>query len=269
MKVIFLKIKHFYIKMQDILITDIRYLLPCVLTWFYHRKIKKDIFLFKLKNPHSGKKASLYQHGKWKITNPQSILILHGLYSHPCVMQHLAKVAQKANIGSVFSLYVRYEETNLNSHRFLINQAINSIEKMQLDQGYPFKGIILVGHSMGAIEASYIAFVENNKKILSVISIAGRLKVVESVYRPCRESLKDALNKINKGVQSNPSLPLYQIVGQRDWNAPLKSTVIRKKEGCYRIMEEGMHFNILFHQDIYSTLSEFLQKSSLKEKPNA
>jgi hypothetical protein len=180
-------------------------------------------------------------------------------------MLHLAKVAQKSNIGSVFSLYVRYDETDLGIHRSIINQAINSIEKMRLDKGCPFKGIILIGHSMGAIEASYIAFVENNKKIISVISIAGRLKVVESINSPCRESLKDALNKIYKRVQLNPNLPLYQIVGRRDWNAPLESTVIRKKKGCYHIVEEGMHLNILFHRDIYSKVSEFLQKSLPKE----
>lgn len=268
MELMFLKIKHFFTKMQDVLITDICYLLPCIITWFYHRKIKRDIFLFQIKDRHYGKKASLYRHGELKLENKesQSILILHGLYSHPCVMLHLAKIAQKVNIGSVFSLYVRYDETDLDSHRSLINQAINSIEKMCLDQGYSFKGIILIGHSMGAIEAAYAAFVENNKRISSVISIAGRLKVVESINSPCRESLKDTLNKIYKGVQSNPNLPLYQIVGRCDWNAPLESTVIRKSEGCYHIVEGSMHFNILFHKDIYSTLSKFLQKSSSKEK---
>lgn len=249
--------------MQDILLTDIRYLLPCALKWFYHRKIKKDIFLFQLKDKDSGKKANLYQHGEWESDNqkPQGALILHGLYSHPCVMLHLAEIAQKANIGPIFSLYVHYDEMDVDAYRSLINQAITRIEKMWIDQGYPFKGIILIGHSMGAIAASYIAFVENNPKILSVISIAGRLKVIESIHSPCRESLKETLNKIFKGVQLNPHLPLYQIVGQYDWNASLESTLIRKTEGNYRIIEGTMHFNILFHKDMEHALAEFLQKS--------
>ena len=113
---------------------------------------------------------------------------------------------------------------------------------------------------MGAIEAAYTAFVENDKRILSVISIAGRLKVVESATSPCRESLKETVDKIYERVQSNPDLPLYQIVGKHDWNASLESTLIRRDPGCYHIIEDSMHFNILFHKEIYTKLSEFLQK---------
>ena len=268
MVLLFLKIKHFFTKMQDILLTDICHLLPCVMRWLYHRKIKRDIFLFKLKDRHTGKKASLYRHGEWKLDNKgfPNVLILHGLYSHPSLMLHLAKTAQKAKIGSVFSLYVHYDESNLDNHRHLINQAIDSIGQMSFDQGCSSNSIILIGHSMGAIESAYMAFVENNKKILSVISIAGRLKVVESINSPCRDSLKDTLNKIYQEVQSNPSLSLYQIVGRRDWNASLEATLIRKREGCYHIMEDGMHCNILFHKDMNKILLEFLQKALAEEK---
>lgn len=249
--------------MQDILITDILYLLPCMIKWLYHLKIKKDIFLFRLKDG-SGKRANLYQHGKWESEKRevQVTLILHGLYSHPLLMLHLAKMAQTTNIGPVFSLYVSYDEVNLKIHRSLLKQAIDSIEKMLCDKGYTFKGIVLVGHSMGAIEAAYTAFVENDKRILSVISIAGRLKVVESIHSPCRESLKDTVNQIYAGVQSLPDLPLYQIVGGNDWNASLESTLIRHDKDYCHIVEDAMHFNILFHKDVHRKFPEFLQKSS-------
>jgi predicted esterase len=255
------KIKHFFTKMQDILITDICYLLPCVCKWFYHRIIKKDIFHYQLQDSLSGKKASLYKHGKGELKEEsQAVLILHGLYSHPCMMLHLAKIAQNANPGPVFSLFVLYED-NLDKHRSLINQAMDCIEKKCLHQGFPFKGIILIGHSMGAIEAAYSAYVENDNRISSVISIAGRLKVVKSAHSPCQESLKESLNKIYKIVQSNHPTPLYQIAGRYDWCAPLESTLIRKIDGCYHIVEDGMHFNVLFHKDIYRKLPEFLEKS--------
>lgn len=248
--------------MQDILITDILYLLPCMIKWLYHLKIKKDIFLFRLKDS-SGKRATLYQHGKWESEKRELpvTLILHGLYSHPLLMLHLAKMAQTTNIGPVFSLYLSYDEVNLGIHRSLLKQAIDSIEKMLCDKGYIFKGIVLVGHSMGAIEAAYTAFVENDKRILSVISIAGRLKVVESIHSPCRESLKDTVNQIYAGVQSLPDLPLYQIVGRNDWNASLESTLIRHDKDYCHIVEDAMHFNILFHKDVHRKFPEFLQKS--------
>lgn len=261
MLVVFIKMKHFFTKMRDILLTDLCYLLPCFLQWFYHRKIKKDVFRFQLKNPQSDMTADLYQHGEWNLEKQelQSVLILHGQYSHPCVMLHLAKIAQTTNIGSVFSLHVRYDDTY--SHRSLIKQAMDSIEKDCLDKGHNLSGIILVGHSMGAIEAAYFGFVTNSKKVSSVISIAGRLKDVESITSPCKESLKGTLYEINKGIQLNPHLPLYQIVGLHDWNASLESTIIRKSEGYYHIVEDAMHFNILFHKEVSNKLVEFLQES--------
>lgn len=180
-------------------------------------------------------------------------------------MLHLAEIAQKTNSGPVFSFYVSYDLVNLDFHRSLLKQAIDGIEKIFRDNDCSLQGIMLVGHSMGAIEAAYTAFVENDKRILSIISIAGRLKVVESVNSPCRESLKETLHKIYREVQSNPNLPLYQIVGRHDWNASLESTLIRKSDDCYHIVEDGMHFNILFHKDIYRKLPEFLQKSLKSE----
>lgn len=262
MKLIFSKIKHFFITMQDVLITDVCYVLPHTLKWFYHRRIKRDISVIRFKNC-SGKRASLYQHGTWKFEKSATpvIVFLHGQYSHPLVMQHLAEIAKETQIGATFSLYLPYDKENLDSHRSLLKQAIDHIEKTIMDEGSSLKGIILVGHSMGAIEAAYIAFVEADKRILSVISIAGRLKVVESNNNSYGDPLKDTLNAVYKGIHANPRLPLYQIVGRHDWNASIEVTIIRKDRDCFHIVEDGMHFNILFHQDIYRKLPEFLRKS--------
>lgn len=265
MRLISSKIKNFFTKMQDILITDIIYLLPCGLKWLYHLKFKKDILPSKLIE-RSGKKANLYQHGNWESENKeiQVTLILHGLHSHPLVMLHLAEMAQETNLGPVYSLYVSYDEVNLDIHRSLIKLAVDNIENRLCKKGFSLKGIVIAGHSMGAIEAAYTAFVEKDRRILSIISIAGRLKVVESCSNPCRESLKDSLNKIYEGIQSNPDLPIYQIVGRHDWNASLESTLIRTRDDCFHIVENAMHFNILFHKDIRIKFPEFLQRGSEK-----
>jgi len=263
MEQILSKVKHFFIKMQDILVTNLLYLLPCMFSWFYHLKIKRDIFRFQLVDP-SGKKADLYQHGKWKSGNREALvtLILHGLHAHPLLMLHLAEMAQKANMGPVYSLHVSYDEVNLDIHRSLLKKAIDLTEKLLSNTNDSLKGIVFVGHSMGAIEAAYRAFVENDRRIISVISIAGRLKFVESINSPCRESLRDTLNKIIEGIQLQPNLPLYQIVGRHDWNASLESTLIRKNVEYYHIVENAMHLNILFHKDMHKIFPEFLQKSS-------
>lgn len=253
----FLKLKYFSDKMKDILITDILYLFPSLCRWFIHRRIKRDISRFQLNHP-SDKKSSLYQHGKidLKKKNTQPILILHGLYSHPFIMLHLAEIAQNEGFGPIFSLYVSYNEHNLEDHRSYIGKALDHIEKMtSTNLQDASKGIILVGHSMGAIESANRALVVNDKRILAVISIAGRLNAAD----PCSDLLKDSLNQIDESFLTLPKFPLYQIVGDRDWNASLRSTIINRREGYYHIIKDAMHFNILFHLELKSKFLENLK----------
>lgn len=240
--------------MSDIIVTDSIYIFPCMLKWFYRLKIKRDIIPIPLKNS-LGKKGTLYQHSPLTTENrgAQAILILHGRYSHPFVMLHLCDLAKEAQMGPVFSLYVNYGEVEHDPHRLIIKQAVDFIETT-----FSPKGIILAGHSLGGLEAAYQAFVEKDRRIQSVISIAGRLKVVETVPNPCRESLRPTVNKVYQAIQAQPEIPLFQIVAGIDWNSPLESTLVRKDEGFYSIVEDAMHFNILFHPDMHKKFVEYL-----------
>lgn len=55
-----------------------------------------------------------------------------------------------------------------------------------------------------------------------------------------------------------PDFPLYQIVGKKDWNAPIEATVLRSDKKFSHIIHNAMHFNILFHRDLKKKLLEFL-----------
>lgn len=246
-----MKSKYFSDKMKDIFMTDIFYVMPGLLKWFYERRIKRNISRFRLNNS-SKKLSSIYQHGELDFKkNSKPILILHGLYSHPFIMLNLAKAAKASGFGPVFSLFVSYDEQNLENHRNFLGQALDHIENLV---GKESK-IILVGHSMGAIEAAFRALVEKDKRILSVISIAGRLNTVD----PCSDNLKDTLNKINHNFLENSEFPLYQIVAGKDWNASLDSTIINKKPGFYTIIKDAMHFNILYNKDLKNKFLEHLK----------
>lgn len=252
------KIKNYFLdRLQDIVISDIRYIIPSFLRWFYHTKIRKDITVIPLKDDF-GKKAFLYQHGKIGNEKGKDIatLILHGLYGHPAVMLHLAEMAQEVDIGPVFSLLIDYDKDKPETHRHLIRKAINTIQSLTRDQ---LKGIILTGHSMGGVEAAYSAFVEKNKHVLAVISIAGRLKVVEEECVGCSEALKASLHKIEEGIHSLPDFPLFQIVGEKDWSASLKSTLIRHDENCSYIIMNAKHLNLLFFKEMKVKFPEFLK----------
>lgn len=264
----FVRFKRYFHTLQDVLITDTLYLVPCMMRWLYHRYIKRDITAYPLKNS-TGHKATLFQHGEWRRERKSNtpILIMHGVFSHPIVMLHLAKMAQETHIGPIFTLDVSYDESNFDPHRSLIKQALDLIETLSLEKEGCSEGIILVGHSMGAIEAVYRAFVMKDTRIKAIISIAGRLKLIETASNPCRASLKPTLYEIDECVIAQPDIPLYQIVGGRDWNAPIESMVIRKEEGYYHIVENAMHFNILFYKDVHDKFTEFLHCASMRKNP--
>lgn len=259
------KFRHFIDKMWDILATDFIYLLPAAIKWFYLRRIKKSITRHPIRL-RNGKTASIYHHGGNESNDAEveATLILHGLYSHPFIMRHLAEMAQEAGKGPVFSLYLSYDPVDHDINRAVIKKAIDTIERMMRENGSSLSGVVLVGHSMGAIEAAYRAYVDFDTRVISVISIAGRLKVVDTPRSPCGELLKPTVEQIYEGILSRPELPLFQIVGDKDWNATLESTLIRAQDECFHVAEEAMHFNILFHPDLKRVFPDFLRKSFRK-----
>lgn len=252
---------HFFKIIQDIFVSNVFYVIPSIAQWYYHLKIKKDIIPIPLKNS-IGKKATLYQHGKWMpdYEGKAAVLLLHGMYGHPCVLMHLANEVHQISTSPVFSLLVFYNKASLTSHRMLLKKALDYIIERAKDQGFPLKGIIIAGHSMGGMEGAYRAFVDMDPRILAVISIAGVLKVVDYPEKSLEEDLKPMVNDIFAGVQANPQIPLFQIVGGSDWNAPLEATLIRKGD-CSYVVKDGMHLNILFKKDFMRKFLEFLQRA--------
>lgn len=238
--------------LKDVLVTDISHVMPHAIKWYYRLKIRKKLKAFPLSNS-----SSLYLHVGNQTGIP--ILFLHGLYGHPFTLLHLADHLQNASTGPIFSMQLSYDEYCPQIHRALLKQAINVIEQMMRNNGSEFKELILIGHSMGAIEGAYSAFVEEDKRVLAVISIAGRLKVVPSYDKECPEHLKAMIDKIYQGIQKNTELPLYQIAGGEDWNAPIEATVVRKDDSCCHIIDGAMHFNVLYHPDTKRKLLEFVR----------
>lgn len=260
--------KLFLNQWKDVLVTDFCHLLPSACNWIYHLKIKKDIQSYPLKD-NTGKTAILYEHGGWtSATEEEPILILHGLYAHPLIMLHLSKLVKTIHKGPVFDFYISYDQIDPTRHRGLLTQAINSIEQMVKKKNSHLKGIIAIGHSMGAIEAAYKAFVEKDPRISSVISIAGPLKEIQLGAGSSRSRLQESLKTLGTAIQAHPNIPIYQIVGRHDWNASLDSTLVRRTPGSYYIIEDAMHFNILFKKELYKKLREYLQKPHRYTEPN-
>jgi hypothetical protein len=256
------KLERLLRKMHDIIVTDIRYLVPCAFRWFYRRMIERDISLRTLQNS-SGRKAMLYRHGSRKLPEgkARAALILHARYSHPLLMLHLADITHEQGLGPVFSLAIDYDDSGKASHRSLLKEAIDQIQATMREEGAVFDGIVIVGHSRGAIEGAYRAFVELDMRIISIISIAGRLRLVDINTHPCLDYIKKLVRRIDEGIRARPEFPLYQIAGQLDWNATTDSMIVRRDEAYFHIIDDAMHFNILFHKDLSGKYLEFLKRS--------
>lgn len=231
--------------LQDVFVTDLIQILPWAIKWYYRVNIKKHISLINL----SDNTGRLYYHSG---SSGHPILFLHGLHGHPFTLLQFADALK--NDGPLYSLHVTYDEHYPQLHRKLINKAINEIERRH---GMP---IILVGHSIGAIEAAYAAFVEKDKRISGVISIAGRLKVVSSYEKECPEHLKITIHKVYDSIEANPQITLFQIAGGKDWNSPIEATVVRTDDDSFFIIDEARHLNILYQAETEQKLIEFVRR---------
>lgn len=261
------KIKHLYHKFSDIIISDLTYGLFNAVKWFYRLCIRRRIASFRIENTMGNvtKRAYLYQHGHFPKDHKHkgAILVLHGLYGNPSSMLQLIDTAQKAGAGSVFSMFLSYDRKNPEMHRALLLQAIDQIGLITQNQANVPNSITLVGHSQGAIESAYRLFVEKDKRIRAVISIAGRLRVVPSPDKGCRPLMKSTVETVFRAINEYPEYPLYQIVAADDWNAPTEATLVRPIEGFYHVVKDAKHLNIIYNNITLTKLTEYLKKSTL------
>lgn len=229
--------------------------LPNSLKWCYKACFANQVTSYALKSTidKASSTAYLYLHGRIDASNQAPALVLvHGDHGHPFTMLHLAEIAQKNGVGRVFSLYMPYDRGHSPVSQALFSQGIDKIERLIEESGGTFNGLIAAGHSKGAIQSAYRAFVENDERIKTVISIAGRLRLVPGV--PCHEELKPTVEAVYRGIQDKPKIPLYQIVAENDWNAPLEATAVRPDAVHCTVVPGAMHLNVLYKPE---TLQKF------------
>lgn len=282
----FTRFKRYFNMVRDVLVANLTYALSNSIKWLYQSVIKKQIASFPLELKSNlpptkiplltralygattslyGKTPFLYLHSRPKREiekeEVNAVLFLHGVHGHPHSMLHLADLAQKKTNGFIFSLYLPYNQAQPEVHRDYLKQALDKIELIANERQSKLKGIVAVGHSLGAIESSFQAFVNKDPRIISVISIAGRLRVVPSKEMPCKDYLKPTVDSVFQGLQELPELPLYQIVAGKDWNAPLEATAIRPEDHCCHIVKNARHLNVLYHKETKKKFCDFLLNS--------
>lgn len=197
-----------------------------------------------------------------RIPNPHkpAILLLHGDKHNQSGMLPLAKYLSKADVGSLFTVNLDYSETYPAKHRHQLTTRILEIKELY-DQDE--LRLIIVGHSKGAIEAAHLAFCEDRTpgvKIEKIISIAGRLKVVNSSFRSCHQRLVPLIHKIYRAIKRNFTVPFYNIAGDLDWNAPVEAMIINDSSKHACVIPNQSHMSILFAEETHKKVLEYISK---------
>lgn len=188
-----------------------------------------------------------------------AILFLHGdKHNQSAVLpfaEYLTKV--KAETGSIFTVNLDYKEKDPSSYREVLKRKILEIKDLYNQQELR---LIIVGHSKGAIEGAHLAFCEDalpGVNIQKVISIAGRLKVVNSTFRSCHPDLVPLVMTTHRGIKKNIG-KLFNIAGDLDWNAPTEAMIINDSNEHARIVKNHSHVSILYAEETQKAILEFI-----------
>jgi hypothetical protein len=235
-------------------------ILPNACKWVYRVKVEKSIHSYPLKVTVDkvDKVASLYLHGKrteGEQKEGAAVLMLHGVQSHPLMLLPLADAVKKAAPTlPLFSLKISYEEHKKDRNDALISEGVAIME------GLGYKKIVVIGHSYGAIHGVYRALVKQDARVIALISIAGRLRVIESEDKPCEKELQPLVNQVYQQIQTHPAFPLYQIVPGEDELMPYEASAVRPDKEFCSVVPKADHLNILYWQETASHVTAFLCK---------
>lgn len=249
-------VKKFLIITKEISAT-ITFIVPSTVKWVFKRHISKQIACTPIDHP-GFRRAYLFRHrGSTVPSNKPALLFLHGNPGHPMTMLHFVESIAKEYQTEIFLLGLPYNNQNPASHNFLFTKALDEIKSFCEKNSQVFNGVIAIGHSRGAIEACYQAFVANEDRIKAIISIAGRLRICDSHDKQCHPSLKPVIHTIYENILKHDHIPLYQIVAEDDWNAPLKETRVRSMTS--HVIEKAHHLNILFYNETLRKFHEIIK----------
>jgi hypothetical protein len=245
-------------------ITTIFNVLQNAVRWFYHTKIARDIIEYKIEIPSSNEVAYLYLYNKKCLQDNNKIeevlLFSHGDFSHAYTLLHLARVANALHIPT-FLLNMPHDDLHHNeTSQQLVEKALETIHTLVDKKDGVFKGIILAGHSKGAIWSAYHAFAKNDPRVTRVVSIAGRLKDIQSADFNERELLKPILVETLAAIQSKDrTKTLFQIVPGNDAVVPRESMMITD-DHCY-IIPNASHLGVLFHPQTLQLFKKILYEN--------
>lgn len=246
-------------------VTVLIHVLPAKITWLWRLYVSEEIQSMVVLGTveKTTKAAYLYQHSPLKIDSGKKIrpvLTCHGDHGDPSNLLPYNDLAKNCKLPT-FSLYLpnaHIEEEHAHNIA-LLKAAIEKIKETIQNKGGIFDGTLVIGHSKGGILAAKLQFVDDADEsptplIRATCAIGSRLNSVTD--EDCENSLlRSIVKKIYEEIQRKTALPLTQLVGKEDWNAPQEAMMVRRGTTCHSV--PGMHLSCLYQRDTIAGARQF------------
>lgn len=209
--------------------------------------------------------ANLQYTPESKVKNSPPILLVHGfMHNQTDWLWFRQQLQHNSEIGPIYSLNLL---SSFNSIATLAETLQHKIKEIQDETGH--KSIILIGHSMGGLVASYYSeYLAEKGEITKLISLGAPYQGTRLSAFGTGKSIQemspnsDFLSKLLQRIQDS-SIPYYYVASKIDnLVVPWKSAIpphIKDNDDNIMILDDHGHIRLLVSPRVIDQVTEWLQ----------
>ncbi|MFA5250261.1 MAG: alpha/beta fold hydrolase [Parachlamydiales bacterium] len=199
---------------------------------------------------------------KWKkYLSKRGIILVHGYLNNASALFYHGHQLSKAGFGPIRAVNLGNPFLSIEEYALRLKKKI---EKMQ--QEFNLDEVVIIGHSMGGLVASYFALYLDDKKLVRRIISLGTpfqgTKVAKIGLGKCvkeMESNSPFLQKLLKDLMSQRQLRIDQVATSFDQIViPYTSSLLDKELGSRYVLEDLGHAALLFSGRVNSKMVSWL-----------
>jgi triacylglycerol lipase len=197
------------------------------------------------------------------------LLLIHGYLNSSLVWFYHGRRLQKKGMGPIYTISLGKPFSSIREYAKKVHQKVLFIQKQTKK-----KDLILVGHSMGGIVASYYALKlakeVNIKAIVTMGSPFHGTKVAKIAFGECAQEMSPSshlLQEITKERKHHKEIPFYCIATSLDHIVvPPSSALIGEDAKKESVLNSCGHASLLFSREANRKMVEWIYGFSCSTK---